>query len=151
MSTHEITTATIIKNFGYIPAIFFGLSTEAYGILALLMIVDTITGVIRVGVVHGWRSVNSHNLSFGILSKMCLILVPVVVSVAGTGAGVDLTMIAKGALSVIILSEGYSILGNVQSIRSRKDIDEFDAINFLLSRLRKMLEKLLVNDSGKKR
>ena len=151
MSTHEITTATIIKNFGYIPAIFFGLSTESYGILAFLMIVDTITGVIRAGVVHGWRSVNSHNLSFGILSKMCLILVPVVVAVAGIGAGVDLTIIAKGALSVIILSEGYSVLGNVQSIRLKKDIAEFDAINFLLSRLRKLLEKLLVNDSGKKR
>lgn len=141
----------ILKNLGYIPAVFLGLSTESYGILAGLMILDTITGVIRAGVVHGWRSVNSHNLSFGILSKMCLILVPLIVALAGRGAGFDLTLVAKGALSILILSEAYSILGNVQSIRIRKDIVEFDAINFLLVRLRKGLEKLLMADNGKKR
>jgi len=151
MTTHEITTLTILKNMGYIPAVFLGLSTESYGILAALMIVDTITGVTRAGVVHGWRSVNSHNLSFGILSKMCLILVPLIVALTGRGSGLDLTLVAKGALSAIILSEAYSILGNVQSIRIRKDIQEFDAINFILVKLRKMLEKLLATDNGKKR
>lgn len=151
MNTHEITTLTILKNLGYIPAVFLGLSTESYGILALLMIMDTITGVIRAGVVHGWGSVNSHNLSFGVLSKMCLILTPFVVVIAGRGAGVDLTMVAKGALSVLILSEAYSILGNTQSIRIRKDVLEFDAINVVLSKLRGVLEKLLVADNGRKR
>lgn len=151
MTTQEFTTLTLIKNLGYIPAFILGLSTESYAILAGLMMLDTITGVIRAGVVHGWRSVNSHNLSFGILSKMCLILVPLIVAIAGRGSGVDLTLVAKGALSMLILSEAYSILGNTQAIRIRKDIVEFDAINFLLTRLRKGLEKLLVTDNGKKR
>lgn len=151
MNTHEITTLTILKNLGYIPVVFLGLSTESYGILATLMIVDTLTGIIRAGVVRGWKSVNSHNLSFGILSKMCLILVPFVVAIAGKGAGFDLTVVASGALSVLILSETYSILGNTQSIRIRKDIQEFDAINLLLSKMRKLLEKILVADNGKKR
>lgn len=151
MTTHELTTLTILKNLGYIPAVFLGLSTESYGILAMLMVIDTITGVIRAGVVHGWGSVNSHNLSFGVLSKMCLILTPFVVVIAGRGAGIDLSMVAKGALSVLILSEAYSILGNTQSIRIRKDIQEFDAINLVLSKLRGVLEKLLVADNGRKR
>jgi toxin secretion/phage lysis holin len=151
MTTHEITTITVLKNMGYIPAIILGLSTESYAILAVLMLIDTITGVIRAGVVHGWRSVNSHNLSFGILSKMCLILVPLIVAMASRGSGLDLTLVAKGSLSAIILSEAYSILGNVQSIRIRKDIQEFDAIHFILVKLRKILEKLLVSDNGKKR
>lgn len=151
MTTQEFTTLALIKNLGYIPAFILGLSTENYAILAGLMILDTITGVIRAGVVHGWRSVNSHSLSFGILSKMCLILTPFVVVLAGRGSGVDLTLVATGALSVLILSEAYSILGNTQSIRIRKDVMEFDAINFFLTRLRKGLEKLLVADNGKKR
>lgn len=151
MATQEITALTILKNLGYIPVAFLGLSTESYGILAALMVVDTITGVIRAGVVHGWRSVNSHNLSFGVLSKMCLIATPFIVAIAGRGAGVDLTLVAKGALSMLILSEAYSILGNTQAIRIRKDIREFDAINIILSRLRAMIEKLLVTDNGKKR
>lgn len=151
MNTQEFTTMTLIKNLGYIPVFILGLSTESYTILAGLMILDTITGVIRAGVVHGWRSVNSHNLSFGVLSKMCLIATPFIVAIAGRGAGVDLTLVAKGALSMLILSEAYSILGNTQAIRIRKDIQEFDAINFLLIRLRKGLEKLLVADNGKKR
>lgn len=151
MPTHELTTTAILKNLGYIPAVFLGLSTESYGILALLMIMDTITGVIRAGVVHGWGSVNSHNLSFGVLSKMCLILTPFVVVIAGRGAGIDLSLVASGALSVLILSEAYSILGNTQAIRIRKDIKEFDAINIILSKLRKTLERLLVADDGRKR
>lgn len=151
MNIHEISTVTIFKNLAYIPAVFLGLSTESYGILAVLMIVDTATGIIRAGIVRGWKSVNSHNLSFGILSKMCLMLVPFVVAVAGRGAGFDLTIVASGALSILILSETYSILGNTQSIRIRKDIQEFDAINLLLSKMRKLLEKLLVAENGKKR
>lgn len=146
----EITTTAILKNLTYIPAVVFGLSTESYGILAILMIIDTITGIIRAGVVHGWRSVNSHNLSFGLLSKMCLIMVPMVVAVAGRGINLDLTIIATAALSMLILSEAYSILGNIQSIRIRKDIAEFDAVNFVLIKLRTILEKMLVSD-GKKR
>lgn len=151
MATHEITTLTILKNMGYIPVAFLGLSTESYGILALLMIVDTITGIIRAGVVHGWGSVNSHNLSFGVLSKMCLISAPFIVAIAGRGAGVDLTLVAKGALNMLILSEAYSVLGNTQAIRIRKDIKEFDAINIILGRLRQTIERLLVTDNGKKR
>ena len=148
---HETTTTEILKNLSYIPAIFLGLSTESYAILGALMIVDTITGVIRAGVVHGWRSVNSHNLSFGILSKMCLILIPLIVALAGRGSGVDLTIVAKGALSMLVLSETYSILGNMQSIRTRKDIAEFDAVNFVLAGLRHTIEKFFVDDKGRKR
>lgn len=151
MATQELTTITIIKNLGYIPAVFLGLSTESYGILAMLMIADTITGIIRAGVIHGWRSVNSHNFSFGILSKMCLILTPMIVALAGRGSGLDLTLVATGALSMLVLSEAYSVLGNVQSIRNRKDVLEFDAMNFVLTKLREGLEKLLVTDKGKKR
>lgn len=145
-TTHDlqsITFITILKNLAYIPAVYLGLSMESFGILAVLMIIDTILGIIRAGVVHGWRDVTSHKASFGILSKLAMIFVPVVVALSGKGVGMNLVPIAGGALSMLIVSETYSILGNVQSIRTRRDIKEFDAVNYTLSRIRDLLEKML--------
>lgn len=138
-----ITLVTILKNLAYIPAAYLGLSMESFGILAVLMLIDTVLGIIRAGVVHGWREVTSHKASFGILSKLAMISVPVVVALAGKGVGINLVAVASGALSMLIVSETYSILGNVQSIRIRKDIKEFDAVNYTLSRVRDLLEKTL--------
>lgn len=148
METYEIqpqtiTLVTILKNLAYIPVAYLGLSTESFGILAVLMILDTILGIIRAGVVHGWCCVTSHKASFGILSKLAMISVPVVVALAGKGVGINLNAIASGALSMLIVSETYSILGNVQSIRIRQDVKEFDAVNYTLSRIRDLLEKTL--------
>lgn len=141
--TEPLSPLVIAKNLAYIPAMYLGLSMESYGILAILMLLDTITGIARAGVIHGWRSVNSHNLSFGILSKLGIILIPLVIVLAAKGIGVNMLPVAKMALSTLILSEAYSILGNIQSIRIRKDIVEFDAINYLLGSLRKLFEKML--------
>lgn len=155
LSMVEPTTSTasswvILKNLGYIPAFFLGLSLQSYGILAIFMIVDTVTGVIRAGTIHGWRSVTSHAASVGVLSKMCLIGVPILLALAGHGVGMDLTMFAKGTLSILILSELYSILGNVHAIHLGKEVKEFDAINLILSKLRDVLEKMIRTNAEKR-
>lgn len=139
--TPTISTTTLLKHFSYVGVVFVALPPESYGILAFFMILDTVTGIIRAGIIRGWRSITSHLASVGILAKCLLILVPLLVAVAGHGVGLNLDIIARGALNILILSELYSILSNIQSIKQRKEVKEFDAVNYLLGTLRDWLEK----------
>ncbi len=107
------------------------------------MIVDTITGVVRSAYLHGGRSIRSHVLAAGVLAKMLLILVPLIVAWAGEGVGLNLTSVAGAALSVFILSEAYSILGNIYAIHTKKELTEFDAVAGVLKMLRNTIEKLI--------
>lgn len=129
-----------LKNFSYLGAIFVSLNPESYAILGLFMIVDTITGIVKSGVVHGWRSVTSHAASVGILSKCAYLLVPMLLAMTAHAVGVELTFVAKAALNVLILSELYSILSNIHSIRLRRDVAEFDAVSFTLEKIRQAIE-----------
>lgn len=140
------TSSIVMKNLLYIPIFFLGLSMKSFGILAMFMLLDVITGMVRAYVVHGGSSIKSYRLGAGILSKLCIILVPVLVVWGGEGANIDLLMVAQGALSVLILAELYSILGNIQSIRLRQDVMEFDAVNFLILKLRDYLEGVIKKD-----
>lgn len=139
-----------IKNLMYIPAFFLGLSMQSFGVLAAFMMIDVITGLVRAYTVHGGRSIKSYRLGAGILSKLCIILVPLLVVWGGEGAHIDLLLVGQGALSVLILAELYSILGNIQSIRLRKDVMEFDAVNFIVLKLRDYLESIIKKEHENK-
>lgn len=139
-------TDELVKNLLYIPAFLLGLSLQSFTILAVFMLIDVLTGIVRTYVVNGGRSIKSSRLGAGILSKSCIILVPVLLVWSGEGTGINLLPIAQGTLSVLILAELYSILGNVQSIRLKRDIMEFDAVNFIILKLRDYLESFIKKD-----
>lgn len=139
----------IAKNLSYIPAfiIGIGLSWDSTSILAVLMLSDTLIGVVRSMLLHGGNSFRSRLLAHGIISKMLVLFVPIMVVYVGIGVKIDFHPIASGIFDVLILSEAYSILGHIQSIRTRQDVKEFDAISMVLKSLRTLFEKLLANSS----
>lgn len=142
MITQDITN--VLKHVGYGIGFIIGtagLPLEAFTIFGLLIILDVLTGVIRAGVVHGWRHVTSSKLTSGLVSKLLVILIPLVIAWAGKGSGVQLTFLAEGALSVFILAEAYSVLGNIHSIRIKKDVKEYDAVAYILNKIRTVMEK----------
>ncbi len=137
---------TITKNLMYIPAFFAGLVSadqDTITALIILMTIDIITGIIKSGKTKGWASIKSTILAAGLLSKLVLLLVPMIVAYTGKGIGVDMVFLVKGTLTVLILSEAYSALGNIQAIRTGKEVPEFDAVAVLLKSIRKSLLKLL--------
>jgi len=140
---NEITLAAILKHFGYVLAAFVSIGPESYSVLALMMVLDTITGVLRVGVIHGWKHITSHEATMGIIKKGTAISVPLLIAIAGHGVGLELVEVAKWTLRVLILSELYSIISNMQSIRLGRDVAEFDAVSFILSKIRDYLEKTI--------
>lgn len=143
MST-SVSGITLVKNVSYIPALFVGLSFESYTILAVFMVLDTILGVIKAAVLsHEGEKVVSYRLKSGILSKISVMLVPLLLAWTGRGIGLDLVAVAQATLALLILSEFYSILGNIYSIYTRKKVDEFDAIGWILRILRDRIERTL--------
>ena len=135
------TTSAIIKNIGYIPALFVGLSMENYTILAILLVVDVITGVWRSYIVQGGRSITSFKAINGLLSKFLFLLVPMTVAIMGRGLELDLVWLAQMALGLLMLATGYSIIANIYGIRTGKETREFDVIKIILVQIEGILER----------
>lgn len=151
MDTLEATS--ILKHCTYFFAFLVGavgLSTEAFAIFGVLIVADTFTGVIRSVRIRGGQSFTSLQLTSGVVSKGLVISVPLIVAWAGRGAGLNLTLLAEGILSMLILAEAYSVLGNIHAIRMGKDIKEFDAIAWILGKVRDQMESYLKNTGGDK-
>lgn len=145
MIDEHIKNLTATKNASYIAAALLGLSIESYLILGILMVLDTIGGVMKSYVLYGGYSIKSYKLSSGIISKLTIIGIPVIVAWAGRGVGLDFIGIAKAILGMLILSELYSILGNAYSIRIGKEIEEFDAVGFVIGKARDIIERIIKN------
>jgi len=141
MIESKFTLAALFKNFSYVLVAFMSIGPEGYSVLALMMMLDTITGVLRAGVVHGWRSITSHEATLGIIKKGTAIVIPLMIAVAGHGVGLELVEVAKWTLRVLILSELYSTISNIQSIRLGRDVAEFDAVSYILEKIRQILER----------
>jgi toxin secretion/phage lysis holin len=134
-----------IKSFSYgilVPLFAYtGISSELIYILLVLLAIDVITGAIRECLIG---KLKSRELSKGILSKMLLIIVPFVLILIGKGVDIDMTPIAKLALSTFIVAEGYSIIGNIVQIRLKdKNVVEQDAITMVLQKAQDIIKSIL--------
>jgi hypothetical protein len=148
----EVNGTTIAKYCGYLFAGIVGatgLSHQAIVILGVLMILDVITGIARSGTVSGWRSITSMRLSAGVIAKLLMMIIPLVIAIAGIGAGIDLAFVASSSLSILIMSEAYSVLGNIYGVATKKQAVEFDAIGYILGRFREILEAMLQSTKKK--
>ncbi len=141
----------ILKNSFYIPAFLVGLGmrenlADALTALMFLMVLDTITGIMKSAIIYGGRSVKSTIITAGVASKAIVLAVPLAIIIMGKGIGIDLTDYLYGVVSVFIVAETYSVLGNVYAARVKKDIQEFDVISFTIKKIRAALLNLLTRE-----
>jgi len=144
----SISTMALFKNLSYVVAFvasleWIGLNPQAMAVFSILMLVDIATGVTRAAIVSGGRSVRSAVLKKGVVAKLLILTAIFSVALAGKGIGFDMAVLAQAAVNVLILGELYSILGNVHSVRTGNKKIEFDAVAFILSRVRELLEKAM--------
>jgi phage-related holin len=141
-----------IKNSGYVAvflasAHYLNLSPESAAVLGILITTDVVTGVLKSGTVNGWKSIRSSIMERGLVAKCLLIVAPITLAVAGKGIGVDLSTLAQTVVSLLILSEAYSIIGNIYAVRTGKITNEFDAVAYVLEGLKTLLKKVIVEDT----
>ncbi len=135
-----------LKNATYALAALAGVTHEAYTAFAVLMLFDVATGVLASAKCDGWRSITSRRLSFGIISKLLLLFIPLAIALAGKAAGVSLQSVISSAFMVLTLSELYSVIGNIYTVRTGVRVPEFDAVSVVLRNIRRLIEKLPSNE-----
>ena len=145
----ETSTAMTIKMFIvtilYIPMVtllnYLDLDHEAIFILSALLVVDTVTGVMKVVAMKDKPT--STRLANGIISKGLLFLVPLIVALMAKGLDLDLVIFVKSVVSLLIISESYSVLGNIYTVIYKKKVEEFDVMSIILKKIRALLNKIL--------
>ena len=137
---------TFIKNSSYgvafiVGSEFLGFEPQAGSILITLMLIDTIMGTIRSAVVNGLPSITSSIGTRGLLSKILTLVGLISLAFAFKGIGYDALAAINGVVSVFILAEAYSIIGNIHSALTGKPKVEYDAMAFLVGIVKSLLEK----------
>ncbi len=120
---------------------FTGLNQVAMESLSLLIIIDLITGVLKT--IRLGKKPTSTRLANGVFSKLVLLFLPISVALAAKGLGAGFYMLVDTFLSILILSELYSITANIYTIGKKVEVEEFDVVSVLLRVIRKRINKIL--------
>jgi putative effector of murein hydrolase LrgA (UPF0299 family) len=139
--------------FGQLKALMYPLVVGIVAVLQyinidanLILIYATLLGIDSVsGWIKAWRidpkSVKSSIAISGLMSKMIMLLVPVVIGLCVKALGQNSSWLVNVVFSVLTLAEAYSFLGNVYAIRTRKEVEEWDAVSAVLLGLKRILRK----------
>ncbi|QDF29003.1 phage holin family protein [Halarcobacter anaerophilus] len=117
--------------------VYLGLDKEAILFFAVLLLIDYITGLGKALAIK--ESITSNKMKYGILSKLSLLIIPITVAIAGKSANVDMTYIIYASMNVLVLSEVYSIIANIYSMRTHKELPEFDVTRLLARKIKVIL------------
>ena len=141
-----------ILNLFYIPAIalfeYLQLDHEKLSILAVLMGIDILCGVVKARSQE--KPITSQRLMIGFGSKLLILLIPFVIALLARGVEFDINWFVKLCITVFIIAEVYSILGNIYTVRSGKEVEQIDTISYLLKIVEKFLMKTLGKDDERK-
>lgn len=129
------------KNFilATVPLIISSFEVVPVFTLTLFIMIDVFTGVIASFRAEGVRSITSRLLSFGLIFKLFMVLIPLVVALTGHALGVNLMLLAVWALNTLIISEALSIIGNINTIVTRKKTTEIDALSQINAKIKSVL------------
>ena len=126
---------------------YFWITTEIIVILAVLMLLDFITGVVKSIAI--WKKVQSKKATMGMLSKLFLLFIPFVIVMCWKLTGINSQALAGAVMGIIGLAEAYSIVSNIIAIRTGKDVEEHDAITMLLQKLKEIIKWRMDNQTIK--
>lgn len=119
---------------------YTGLPAEPVAILTVLMCVDFVAGISKSRVTG--IPVTSYRIKVGAISKCGVMTVPLVMALTAKGLGADFNWLVNWTVSVFILSEAYSIIANVYTIKTGKIAPEWDAISLILRKIRSAVDLL---------
>ncbi len=119
---------------------YTAMPAEPTAILAALIVIDFFAGIgksLACGI-----AITSHRMRIGILSKLGLLLIPLAIALAAKGLSKDLVWIVGYTINLMILSELYSILANIYTVRTGRDAPEWDVVSVLLGKIRQIMDRI---------
>lgn len=114
--------------------VWAGVNEQTYSIFTFLLLTDYVTGISKAYMMGD--SITSNKSKYGIMSKASLLIIPIILGLGGKAVGADFSTILYWSMNVLIMSELYSIIANVYSIRTGEELPEFDVLQLIGKRIR---------------
>ena len=141
-----LTLKAVVLNILYLPIVslmvWLELPVEQVLILTVLLGIDYVTVILKVYAIKG--CIKSYRMIAGILTKSMILLLIFTLAFMAKGIALDFAVYLSTLISLLIISETYSIVGNIYSIKTGEDTKEFDAVAMIIKRVRKFIEKMLL-------
>ena len=146
--------ANEIKLLVYGMFIYLEMEIEIVKILFFLMVIDTVLGIVKTIVLN--KKFSFKTLALGFVSKLAVLLIPMALALMSKGLNYDFKWFVTLVMDLLIVSDGISIFSNAIAIKSKKEVENFDAITQLLRATRmalialfkKFLNNLDTTESG---
>lgn len=127
---------------------YLELDKEPMFFFAVLLVVDYITGLYKARILG--HSITSNKMKYGCISKLLLLLIPIVLAIGAKSVGADMDKALTVGINILIISEIYSIIGNIYSARTKEEFPEWDAVAMIGKMIRNILLRLLGDKEGDK-
>lgn len=137
---------TQIKNLGYVIAAILGIKYDMLVAFTLLVFIDLFTGIMASVVTRGWVSFKSSTMARGIVVKSLYVVILLVIAELGVTLEQDMTLFIKSSLGILAVSESYSILANIYMIKTKKVVEEIDALTPIMRKVKDLYDVLAGRD-----
>lgn len=120
---------------------FLEIDTKKLSILVVLMCIDMLTGTLKA--YRTKENITSRRWIAGFLSKLVVLLVPFTIALMARGVDFDVKWFIGFSLSIMVIAEAYSILGNIYTFKTGEAVEEIDAVSAIIKVLRNFLENMI--------
>lgn len=90
------------------------------------------------------KGLSSQRALRGILTKGSILALVFALALMAKGLKLDSDLYLSLFTSILILSETYSIFGNVYSIKTKKEVEEFDAVAMAIKSARLAIARFFI-------
>ncbi|WP_343697100.1 phage holin family protein [Flavobacterium sp.] len=124
----------------YAIFIYLEMDTEIVKVLFFLMMIDTFLGVTKTIVLN--NSFSFKKLAVGFVSKLAVLLIPTALALMSIGLNYNFKWFVTVVMDLLIVSDGISIISNIIAIKTKKEVENFDAMTLILKSIRNRLIQL---------
>ena len=120
---------------------FLEIDAKKLSILVVLMCIDMLTGTLKA--YRTKENITSRRWIAGFLSKLVVLLVPFTIALMAKGVDFDVKWFIGFSLSIMVVAEAYSILGNIYTFKTGEAVAEIDAVSAIIKVLRNFIENMI--------
>ncbi len=141
MIMHRITEySNELKLLLYGIFIYLEMDAEIVKVLFYLMVLDTFLGIVKTIVLN--NPFSFKKLALGFVSKLAVLLIPTALALMSKGLNYNFKWFVTIVMDLLIVSDGISIISNIIAIKTKKEVENFDAMTLILKSIRNRLIQL---------
>ncbi|MFW0739658.1 phage holin family protein [Flavobacterium sp. T12S277] len=120
--------------------VYLEMDAEIVKVLFYLMVLDTFLGVVKTIVLN--NPFSFKKLALGFVSKLAVLLIPTALALMSKGLNYNFKWFITIVMDLLIVSDGISIISNIIAIKTKKEVENFDAMTLILKSIRNRLIQL---------